>query len=297
MSLASNTGIFQYNFYKNTYDFDDEVVAILQKTPFIRRRELINYLMNKNHGKRGYSKTNVNQKIDKMAKRGVIALIQHEDLQKYGIREEDGRASYVTLKQSTDIRDYVDEIFQLLDEGSTSDKLLILREIFSYEKNYVFTPLQLDILVKNLVEDDHELRFYLVGLIHRLIYLFGNKPKNETLFLKLLRDMLKNYPTSPENKFNYRFFLIELLGMYNDRAVVDQLIKDAETLENLSSIEGDYSQAWTAQVIENHRKELFELERRLNKINKLNNLSTIRNIRQKAREHLGMINYGNGGGA
>ncbi|WP_407356410.1 hypothetical protein [Methanolobus sp. WCC5] len=242
-----------------------------------------------NEKKRGYSKITLNHKIDKMAKRGIITIIKYEDLFKYGIEETDKRASYISLKQTAGIRLHVDEIFKLFEEGDIADKNLVISEIFSYEDAYVLDPLQLDVLAKNLGEDDLNLTFNILILLYRHVIEKGIRPNKEKAYLDSLKSLLEKYPISPKKKPSFRGYVFALLGVYNDKSIVEQLIMDAENMEDLSSVEEDYDKIFTARVIENHRTELFEVERNLIKQGKIESANTLRGIKNTARARLRII--------
>ncbi|WP_135609407.1 hypothetical protein [Methanococcoides sp. AM1] len=289
MSLSSDSFLYRYDNESIKYDFDSEVKSIIQKTGPIRRRKLIDYLTEKHKQERGYSEKSINRKIDKMADLGILKIVKPENFAKFGIKETDARATYLILKQTSDIKKHLDDIFKILEKGTIDDKHSVVAEIFSYEHVYVLDPIQLNIIAKNLDEKDEELVYRILIILYNHVIKKRIKPANEDEYLSVLKHLLGRYPLSPNRRKSLRGYIIALLGWSNDKDVVDQLIKDSIELEDLSTVEDEYETPFTSNVIENHRTELFNHELKLKKEGKTKNAEVIQKIKHRARKNLGIV--------
>jgi len=226
--------------------------------------------------------------LKKIAETGFIEILDSKQIKKYGIEESDGRVKYIVMKENKEITNHVDSIFKLFDEGNSEDKLAALFEIDSYKKVYVLNPLQLDVLAKNLNKDDIELTYQILVILSNHIINKNIHPSNIPVLLDKLRPLLAESFSLLQKRPALRGHVIALLGMYNDKAVIDQLIEDARTMEDLSDVKDEYDKRYTARVIENHRTELFNLERELRTDGKDKNTKVLSQIRNQAKKNLGI---------
>jgi hypothetical protein len=165
---------------------------------------------------------------------------------------------------------------------------MALKELERYEKHCLLNPSQLDILISLLGTEDIDL----IGNILRIVYTYIDKkdiePYNKAEAIKMLRTVLNRYPKPlPHNHKNLRTYLIFLLGHYHDYAIVERLKKDAEELDNLQEMH-DYDSNYTANVIEEHRGELYEFEEKLKLEGQEEPAQFIGQVRVQAMIHLGM---------
>jgi hypothetical protein len=277
--------------YKKKANFDIEVIDYLSKKGYVRRRDLLQYFMELHKGDKdysGYSEKSINRKLDSMVKRKLISILKNDDLKRFGIQETDKRSSYLTLKRTEKITEHIDTIIEKISSDNPIKQKMALREIERYEKQYIFTPIQLDTLVSQLDTEDLEL----IDQIIRIIYTYLDKkniePYNEPATINMLRKLLNRYPHPlPSNK-NLRGYVIFLLGHYNDYAVIERLKKDAEELGNLHEVLGEYESSYTANVIEEHREELYKFEEKLRLESKGEQAQFIAQARVQAMIHLGM---------
>jgi len=274
--------------YKKGLDFDTEVIDILSKKGFVRRAQLIQTLKSKHRRDSGYSEKSINRKLDSMVKRGIVSKLKGDALKQAGINIDDGRASYFTLKKSDDIRRHIDSVIDNISSDNTIKQKMALKELERYEKHCLLNPSQLDILISLLGTEDIDF----IGNILRLIYTYVDKkdiePYNKAEAVKMLRTLLNRYPKPlPHNHKNLRTHLIFLLGHYNDYAVVERLKMDAEELDNLQEMH-DYESNYTANVIEEHREELYKFEEKLRLEGKEESAQFIAQTRVTAMIHLGM---------
>lgn len=289
MNLSSDMHKFDHEKISNGYDFDSEVGLIIQKNGPIRRRNLIESLMKKHKKERGYSKKSIERKIDKMADIGILKIVKPENFAKFGIKETDSRATYLILKQTSEIKKHLDDIFKFFEEGNIEDKYSVIAEIFSYEHVYVLDTLQLDIIAENLDVEDVELNYKSLILLYKHVIEKEIKPANEDKYLSALKRLLARYPLPPQKRPTLRGYILALLGHSNDKIVVDQLITDSVEIEDISSVEDEYETLFTANVIENHRTELFKQVLKLKKEGKAKNADVIERIKHRARKHLGIV--------
>ncbi|ABE51536.1 hypothetical protein [Methanococcoides burtonii] len=288
MNLNINTDKNNYNSYKNTNEFEYNVISILQSTPFIRKRDLIKKLQTNFQENRGYSHENIQRKLYDMQGAGTLLVIRYEDLQKYGIKEEDKRSTYVTLRRTGKITSHLDVAINKLQSNNPIKQKMALKEIESYEKHYALNPKQLDMLVSILKSDDTNLLDHVLRIVYNYIEYKKIDPSNETKTIDVLRSLLKKYPEPLRTHTNLRSHLIFLLGYYNDSAVVERAIRDAETLDNLHEIKEEYQLGTAANIIEEHREELYEFEEKLRLENKIEAAQFIAEIRATALIDLGL---------
>ncbi|NPE28821.1 hypothetical protein HNV12_12820 [Methanococcoides sp. SA1] len=278
------------NIIKNEVDFDTEVLNYLESIGHIRRRQLVRDLISAHQDERGYSQKSIDRKLGNLVKIGqVLILKKPEELEVYGIVKEDGKASYLVSKRTSDIRKHLDNIFSLLESGNHTDQKLVLKELEGYQEMYILNRKQMDALVRSLINANDELRHHLLRIIYNHVTKKEIKPLDEETFLKNLRLLLNQYPDIPKKYPSIRTHLILLLGHYNDDTVVEQLIEDVRNIEDLNYVKNDYWFKENARVIENHREQLFELERELRKSGKDESANTIASIRYQARINLGWI--------
>jgi len=264
MSLISNIESNDVNNIEDEVDFDTEVLEYLNATGYVRRGRLVNYLMKTHPDKRGYSKKSIDRKLAVMTKTGILASLKYAELQKYGIKETDKRASYPIPKKTLKMKEDLDKTFSYLDSADITTKKLILEEISRYEIKYVLDPYQLDILAEHLDTESDEIVDSLLKILFRYIDEKGIKPSNKDRFLEILRSTLQVYNVSPNEYPILRRHITWLLGYYRDSFVIEQLKMDAESLEDPSSVVCDYCDPLIAPFIEEHSLDLFNFQMELN---------------------------------
>ncbi|WP_407355416.1 hypothetical protein [Methanolobus sp. WCC5] len=283
-----NTDKNNYNNYKNTNKFEYNVISLLQKTPFIRKRQLIESLRTEFKKTRGYSIENIQKKLYDMEHKGILLVISPKNFQKFGIKDEDKRSRYVTLKKTEEIASHLDSVIGNISSDNSIKQKMALRELERYEKYCLLNPRQLDILIAQLDTEDIDF----IDNILRIVYTYIDKkdiePYDSPKTIEMLRNLLNKYPKPllHRNK-NLRTHFIYLLGHYNDYAVVERLKKDAEELDNLHEMR-DYESNYTANIIEDHREELYEFEEKLRLEGKEEPAQFIAQTRVTAMIHLGM---------
>lgn len=274
-------------------DFDTEVKQYLTQKGYVRRKKLIDDLEKKHKDKGGYSPKSINRKLDNLIKRGIIIRLESSDLGKLGIEDTDGRAIYLTLKNVSKIKEHMDKVLERLGSNEPMKQKMALKEIARYEQTYVLTPIQLDQVVSHFDENidpvtiDNELADKLLLLLDTYILKKDIEPTDKKKTITLLVKLLDKYPVPVSTQVSLRTHLIHLLGHYGHKAVIEQFIKDAKTLQNPFSVENDYNTEYTANLIEEHREELYELEEELAIEGKDNASQFVSNIRTRALINLG----------
>lgn len=270
------------------YNFEVEVINLLDKNGLMRRRDLVKHLMDPN--KRGYSQKSIDRKLANLVKLGNILILKTSDEQlKYGIEDEDSRSSYIISNKSFEIKSHLDAVFQLFSSIEYVDQKEALIEIENYSKRYVLDPIQLDVLVQNLDNENTDLIDHLLRILYNYKTTRGKEPQNKNVFVSKLKYLLKRYPEPVREYKNLRTHIIYLLGLYNDESVIDQLKLDAKNIQDLDSIENDYIHKFTAMIIEKHRSDLFDFKRKLRKEGYEKGAQFISKMRYQALINLGIV--------
>ena len=229
------------------------------------------------------SKRTIMRRLEKMQKEGgTITVATEEQLIRYGIKKTDGRAKYLTLRETIERDSDLDKIINLLIKGDDIDKKMVLREI-NRCKRYVLLPSQLDALVLNLDNEDAELIEGFLRILHQYITKKEIKPGKEPILVEKLKKVLERYQEGHEKYTMIRTYVIRLLGDYDDNAVIEQLIKDSDA-GRLSEFKNDYCDWTTAKVIKKARTKLFKLENRMRRKGDTETADILADLRDRAEE-------------
>jgi ribosomal protein L29 len=231
--------------------------------------------------------------LTRMTKRDLLVIVKHKDLEKYGIYEEDGRASYLTLKEIININEYLDTLFSHFESNDPEyDKNSILNEIDLYTDRYSLSRKQLDVLVDNLLIDDEKLQFHILRILKEYILDREIAPTNKDKLLKSLKEILGKYAGVSREHEIYRSGIIFMLGYFEDDSIIDWLKYDIEHLEvekHFDKIKDDYGNIYTAWVIDKHKLELFNLINQFKKEGKDEEARLVYNIKHQVAKILGHI--------
>ncbi|MDD4496640.1 MAG: hypothetical protein PHV51_00580 [Methanosarcinaceae archaeon] len=280
----------------NEYDFDTEIRQYLAEKGYVRRRQLIEDLKIKHKNERGYSLKSINRKLDNLINQGMIIRLKYPDLKKRGIEETDKRSIYLTLKNISKIVEHLDNVLERLGSEDPLKQKMAIKELSRYEKQYVLTPKKLDYIILqfykyiNKKNIDNELVDRLLLLLNNYVLKKRIEPTDKTKMIKLLTNLLTKYPVPTPMHKNLRTHIIHILGYYEHEAIIERFIEDARTLKDLHSLEEEnvYTTEYTANVIEEHRKELFKLEEELTLEGKSEAAQFVSNVRTKAMIILGL---------
>jgi len=259
-------------------DLDEKLKEHLSSYGIVKREDIIDAFRDER------SERTIVRHLENLNEAGFIVKLSSKQAKKYGINPPDYREKYFLLKENTEIKKHVDAVFKLFDDSNSEAKIAALGEMDTYKNYYILEPLQLDILVKNLSEKDIELSYQLMVVIHHYIVDKKIKPSDTNLLLTKLRSLLRNIPPLSEQRPVLRGNIIALLCMYDDEVVVEQLIKDAETMENFADVKDEYDKLYAAKLIEKNRTKLFNLEIELRNKGKHKNVKVLSQIRDQARK-------------
>lgn len=290
MNSSTNSISYDINNIDNEVNFDTEVLNYLDVKGYLRRRQLVKDLMDLHPDERGYSQKSIDRKLGLLVKTGQIVILKQQDeLESYGIEKEAGNASYLISKRTTKIKEYLNNVIELLRSDDDIEKKEALVEIENYKEMYVLDPVQLDLLVQSLETDNKDLIDHIIRILYNYVDKRGKLPKSKDLFINHLANLVKKYPIHINNNDHLRTSLIHLLGYYNDNCVIEQLVQDAKTLENPFSVLHDYESKYTANIIESNRQLIFDLIAKLRRENKDEAVRFVSHIRSQARAHLGLL--------
>ncbi|WP_342305547.1 hypothetical protein [Methanolobus sp. ZRKC5] len=267
-------------------DLAEELKEYLSSYGIVKREDIINAY--ESHR----SKRTIIRRLDELKDAGFIDILKAGQVEKYGIEAPNKKFKYVVLKQSLELIKHIDSVLELFDSGDDEDKLTALAEIDSYKNVYSLYPSQLDVLVRNLDEDNIELTYYILVILSYNIIDKWNQPRDVPALLDKLRILLAKISSLPQKHSALRGHVIALLGIYEDGAVIDQLTEDARTMDDLSNVKDEYDKRYTAKVIESHRTVLFDLEIELRKDGKNTNAKVLSQIRYQAKKNLGLVESG-----
>jgi hypothetical protein len=285
---------------KDDIEFEEEVIAYLNKNGKMRREYLIEDLIKKHttlnkKGEEiidlGYSKPTLNRRLKELIESGKILSLGYENLNKYGFKVTDKRAKYLFTPEGLKIKEHIDDVLDLLINGDDIDKQLALKELNRLEMMYSFDESQLDLLVQNLGLETPELVNRFLVTLSDYITNKGKEPQDKESLLQALRGVLDKYGEPKGKSGHIRNVALYLLSYYKDESIIDQIVKDATTLANPLEVEEDYHPAYIAEIVVNNPSKLFHLERELMKEGKHDAAQFVSNIRYNCMDHLGMIDH------
>lgn len=266
---------------------EDAILEALEKRSFMRKKDLIDYVKENAN----YEVAAIEKEISEI-KNKLIIQIGPDQLRHYGIKDPDGRAVYFTLKQTAEINDHVNKILKLLEKSETqSDLKLVISELDNYEKRYVLDQNQLDIIADKLGFNDYDLVYDLARIIFTNIYSYGILPPDRAHFLNKIKKLLEK--VKMKDSKNLHIILVWLLGLYDDKAVADNLKEDLESFnpERRANYEMAYMQFFMSNAIEANRSKLFDFQRKLEKDGKKDEAFLLSYIRAKATENVRIKRY------
>ena len=278
----------------NDHNFDNEIINYLKPKGYIRRRQLVKDFMEVHKNERGYSLKSINRKLDEIIKKGTVRRVKYPDFEKLGIGDTDKRAIFLTLTNISEIKEHMDNVIENLGSEDPIEQIMALKEIVRYEQTYVLTPKQLDLLVTQFGRTidrehlDNDLTDKLLLFLYEYILKKGIKPTDREKTTGLLKRLLDKYSIPISTHVNLRTYIIHLLGYYDDELVIERLMGDARTLEDLFSVENDYNTEFIARLIEEQRGKLYTLELELAKERNENASKFVSRIRTSALINLGL---------
>lgn len=241
-----------------------EIKKILTFHSPIRTTKLIETLKGQHPKETGFSTSSIYRKIERLKKEKIILEISPEYYPNYGINEFDKRAQYIILKNADERRLHLDDILDLLDNRDHADAISVFNELDRYVDRYPLNPAQLDKIIPVLYQD--------MDVAHRAVRILRERltrnhvaPLDKKSLLKAVKHLLTRIEDDNPDHIGIEGICLEILGIWNDPYVIDQLTKDIQNLERLKSLKPYYESVYLSKVIENERKKLFDLERMLRK--------------------------------
>lgn len=289
----SNMPVNKLKNSKIDVNFDVEVVDYVRKNRFIRRSQLIDYIIKSHGGERGYTRPSVERKLARLTKIGSLVIVKQPELEKYGIYEKNKNASYLSLEEIVNLNDYLDTLFSYFESNDPDyDKNSILNEIDLYTDRYSLTREQLDVLVNYLYTNDEKLLLHIIRILNEYIIDRNITPTNKDPLLKSYSGILAEFAGKSKTLEGYRRGVIFVLGHYNDDSIIDWLKEDLKSLKDentFNTIKEDYGNVYTARVIDKHKLELFNLINQLKKEGKQEEARLVYNVKHEVAKILGHI--------
>ncbi|WP_406661899.1 hypothetical protein V7O66_05140 [Methanolobus sp. ZRKC3] len=119
-----------------------------------------------------------------------MSILRYKDIDKFGIKEDDKRASYLTLRKTEKISSHIDTVIEKLSSDNPVIQKMALRELEKYGKQYVLTPNQLDILIAQLGTEDIDLIDHILRIVYTYIDKKDIEPYSKHEAVKMLRSLL-----------------------------------------------------------------------------------------------------------
>jgi hypothetical protein len=269
---------------------ENEILNYVGARPPISIHELIKYLIESHkdeNGKpeRGYNSRTIYGRLKSMEKAGQIAFISKEDLRSYKITPHDGRLQYITLKNASERKKHLDDIFSRITHKRKIDPHIVFEEIERYEGKYILSPNQLDVLVSWLGGSDITVTEKALKILYDYVLDIKIKPDNSEALLEKIRTLTAPAENSSSPQYRIRRNALRILGYYNDDEVIQQLKTDLLNPNPPESLGSDYQTPAVARVIEAHRNDLFYLQDALKKKKRDDLAKILSEIRTFAADH------------
>jgi hypothetical protein len=248
-------------------DTDTKIIEILKQNGVVRRRDLIQKLMEDPLEVDLVSLATINRNIKKLKKSAHIVEVDHARYDFYRIDDQDKNATYFVLKTVDDDCIFIDGILPHLKATDEDVILTTLNEIEGYRGKYHLTPTQLDSVVLTLDYNITIVRKALWILFYHVHQETNYQiiPSNTELLINKLKHVLSRFCGNRDFDINIHSRCIDILGILKDPNVVNQLIKDAKNLDHLKLVKGHYEGRFTSESIKTQRKVLFDFEVKLRK--------------------------------
>jgi len=243
-------------FRMNESIIETEIINILTQTSPIRTTELVRKAREKHSGEMGCSNATIYRRIHQLKKQKKILEIRFSECKIYGINDPDKRAHYLILPEFDAQRQHIDEILKLLKNGDNSVVIAVFDELDRYTPRYPLNPSQLDKIVP-VLKKDLDVVYRTVRILHSHLTRFRIAPIDKKSLLENIKGILEKIDSNYTENLNTEGYCLEILGMWNDPYVVEQLKKDARDLEKLKKVKPYYESPFVAKVIDKERTALF----------------------------------------
>jgi len=262
---------------------DIEIEKLFDGNIGLKKKNLLIELANRT----GRSIRTINRILKKLKKNGRIFIVKGRNaLQEYGITESDDRYAYVLSNKIKSTKELIDYAFNLIQKGSEGDKKTALIEIDD-EKMITLSPNKIDILVKQLRLKDKEEDATIIRILSDQLYYKKARAGNQELLIQTMKKALQKYCTAKQGEeFTTRNYALQILAIYKDKAVIEEIKRDIYTRQNIDQTGSEYSGQYMAEVIEEYKKDLFELQRELMNKGLEKQSKFIKSLRNNARNFL-----------
>jgi|GEM_PF-4418584 len=254
----------------------------------IRTDRLVGKLMEKNPNKRGYSKKTLYRKISRIKEAGRISEVPPEEYSSYNITDADGRAHYLTIPIAEDRKKHIDKVISDIPKGNVIDEYLSFLELLLYKGYYALSPSQVDTIgtaLDRTMQDENggDIVFMALQILHEVIIDKDTPPLDSMKLCERLRGVQDNFRDVPKHRPNVRY-ANQLLGYFNDYAVIEQLAIDAPKSTDDEILKNEYTYPEMIGVFEQYRSELYEIEKSFVKNGDIKSAKLIHRIREIALE-------------
>ena len=240
-------------------NIENEIVGILENNGVIRRRDLIQWLIENHPNERGYTLPTLNRKIGQLVKSEKISIVKKLDFQMFGIVEDDENASYLISQSILEKKHHFEKVVNVIPKGTRESVYAALNEILLYSPRYLLTPVQLDHIVSTLKFDEAVVSLAL-QILYDSIILKRISPSNLKALSINLKEVLLKLREIPEYRPQIRQ-TIHILGYFQDDFVIEQLKFDAPRFDNGNIQIDDYIDGIMIPILEKNRSKLYNLER------------------------------------
>lgn len=209
-----------------------------------------------------------NRILERMVRLEKIKNLRYPAYERLGIFDKDKKASYITLHRTYELIEYYDKVLKQATTGDYLKRKNALIEIESMMTDIIFTPEQLTIL-SDLLNKRYENREQnkLGENIVRILFFSLDKRKLIPADIERLQRNLIDYYKNNEGNITQgtKASIIYILGLFNNRAVIDFLKKDVgQWHKNAEELLPSGYNSWTiAKILDDNQEELFNFQNTL----------------------------------
>ena len=242
---------------------ENEVIKILELEGFIREKDVVKKI-SPDSSKTSPSEITVKRAIKNLVERGDVIKIKPSNFKDYGIKDKDGRATYLALKNYQRKRKIISKVLKSLESMSDPIEMEIaLKELYDNQRVQLSSS-DLNQIVKLVTSSDLK---YTKKDVLLLNILFDHINKgifpNFELIPSLEEKLFKNYEAlikkeSAEEK-EFLYLVIKILGLLCSDKVLD-IIEDLIKKDMLSPYQWLFGSWELCRPILEKDIELYELQ-------------------------------------
>jgi hypothetical protein len=269
----------------NETNINMKILNIVKARKYIKISDLIDML------KEDCVRASVYRRLNQL--KDELLLVKYPDSVKYGIKDNNKKTSYVVRKDYLPLITYVSEVLNTVKRSKDATTIDIrLSELKKYEDMVNISEEQLAILANKLEIKDLRLRYHLLSFIGYQILRNKTNINNKENFSQIL-DIIPNkhsvLPREQDTEVQVKevaIHLLSLIGLKDE--VIKQLKNDVknEYLTLFNRVWYDYlsTKMSVALIIENKRRDLFDMEMDLKKKGKKEFTEKLAKVRERALE-------------